>query len=333
MPSSEFKTNIMKQKFLLAFGLFCFMDIFSQSPRTVVVEHFSNTRCSICASRNPSFYSVLANYPQVLHITYHPSAPYSQCYFNLQNVSENDARTNYYNTYGSTPDYFLNGKQLPAANPAINNAILDTALNQTSPVEIIATEELIGNDSVKVKVVVRTTGVTSVSTVRMFAGVAENPINYNAQNGETVHHDVFRKTLTAAVGNQFALPALNDSAVFEFTYVIKNGWSANNIYTLALIQRDDTKEVLNAAKSTRVVSTSVGEIEVNQFSFFPNPVLNELQVSGYSLNEKFSYSILDLAGRKVKEQTFDNRTIDVSELQTGIYFLRIEGRVKKFIKE
>ena len=91
----------MRKNFLAFVLLFVSVAGFSQSPKQVVIEHFTNTKCSICASRNPGFYSVLANYPQVIHIAYHPSAPYQNCYFNLQNKPENDARTNYYNTYAT----------------------------------------------------------------------------------------------------------------------------------------------------------------------------------------------------------------------------------------
>jgi hypothetical protein len=322
----------MMQKLLLAFSLLLSQCIFSQSPRTVLIEHFTNTRCSICASRNPGFYSVMSIYPQVLHIAYHPSAPYSQCFFSLQNTSENDSRTNYYNTYGSTPDFFLNGKLLPAANPAINNTTLDTALNQLSPIEISAIEEWINNDSIKVRVVVRTTGSNTLSTVRMFAGVAENPIYYNANNGETVHYDVFRKALTDAVGNQFTLPALNDSSIFEFAYAVTNDWNANNIYTLVLVQRADTKEVLNAVKSVRLALTSLSEVNENEFLLSPNPTVNQLLITGYPFKE-FNYSILDLTGRKVIEAKSNDSKIDISSLAKGVYFFRLPGAVKKFVKE
>jgi hypothetical protein len=322
----------MMQKLLLAFSLLLSQCIFSQSPRLALIEHFTNTRCSICASRNPGFYSILANYPQVLHISYHPSAPYSGCYFSLQNPSENDARTHYYNTYGSTPDFFLNGNLLPAANPAINNTTLDTAINQTSSIEIGAIEEWINNDSIKVRVVVRTTAPNTLATVRLFAGVVENPIYYNAYNGETIHYDVFRKALTDAVGNQFTLPALNDSSVFEFRYAIKSDWDANNVYTLALVQRDDTKEVLNAVKSVRLAFTSLTELNENEFFLSPNPALNQLLISGYTFGE-LDYSISDLTGRKVMEEKFIHSNIDISKLAKGVYFFRLHGAVKKFVKE
>ena len=33
----------------------------AQVPKKVIVEHFTNTLCSVCASRNPGFYSNLNN--------------------------------------------------------------------------------------------------------------------------------------------------------------------------------------------------------------------------------------------------------------------------------
>ena len=325
----------MKHKIFLALCFFSIAQIFAQSPRTVLIEHFTNTKCSICASKNPAFYSTLSGYPQVLHIAFHPSAPYSQCFFSLQNPTENDARTNYYGAYGSTPKAVLNGKLLSATTPIITNTTIDTALNQTSPVEVSATEILQGADSIKVKAVVRTTGTTSLTTVLLFAGVVENPINYNAQNGETVHHDVFRKALTDATGNLFTLPALNDSSVFEFIYAVKSDWNANNIYTLAFIQRTDTKEVLNAGRSVRVVEnpSGVNEIMADEFSIYPNPVFDELQIIKLKLQTEQSIVIFDLAGRKILEQKIYQNRIDVSQLSKGIYFLKLNNTVKKFLKE
>ncbi|MCX6198395.1 MAG: Omp28-related outer membrane protein [Bacteroidetes bacterium] len=324
----------MRKNFSLFFSLLLTTQIFAQSPRTVLIEHFTNTRCSICASKNPAFYSTLANYPQVLHIAFHPSAPYSLCYFSQQNPIENDERTTYYGIYGSTPQIVLNGKILGSPSPLINNTTLDTALGQTSPIEISATEELVGTDSVKVKVTVKTTGVTSSLLLKLFAGVAENPINYNAWNGETVHHDVFRKALTGAPGNLFALPALNDSSVYEFTYAVGNGWDVNNIYTIAFVQRHNTKEILNATKSYRVTApSSVDDITNEMFSLFPNPSSEKLFLANFKLNSNQRYSVLDVAGRKVMESKLEQNEIDVTELSRGIYFLKLNNSLRRFVKQ
>lgn len=324
----------MRKNFSLFFSLLLITQIFAQSPRTVLIEHFTNTRCSVCASKNPAFYSTLANYPQVLHIAFHPSAPYSLCYFSQQNKVENDARTNYYGIFGSTPKVVLNGKNLGSPSPLINNTTLDTALGQTSPVEVSATEELVGTDSIKVKVVVKTTGVTSLSTVKLFVGVAENPINYNAWNGEIVHHDVFRKALTDATGNFFALAVLNDSSVFEFIYAIGNGWNTNNIYSLAFVQRDDTKEILNAAKSVRVTApSSVEDIANEMFSVFPNPSSDKLFLANCTFNIDQNYSVFDIEGRKVMESKLEQNEIEITALSRGIYFLKLNNSLRKFVKQ
>jgi hypothetical protein len=308
----------------------------AQSPRHVVIEHFTNTRCSICASRNPGFYSVLGNYPQVIHIAYHPSAPYSNCYFSQQNASENDGRTNYYNTYGSTPDYFLNGKQLPGANPAINNTTIDTALNQLSPIEVFAYEALVGTDSVDVRIVVRTTGNAPVSTARIFAGVAEEPVNYNAPNGESIHHDVFRKALTAVTGNSFLLPAVNDSLTFSFGYKILNGWIASNLRTITIVQRSDNKVVLNAAKSIRTdFTSSIEENSVQKFSAMPNPFNSKVLVSGLENLQQKMFRVIDLSGRILFEEKINSNTIEIetSGWNSGIYIINAGGQFNKIIKE
>ncbi len=68
----------------------------AQTELIVVVEHFTNTRCGICASRNPAFKENVANHPKVLSITIHPSRPYSSCELHKHNPGDNDSRTNYY---------------------------------------------------------------------------------------------------------------------------------------------------------------------------------------------------------------------------------------------
>jgi hypothetical protein len=101
-------------------------------PRTSVVEHFTNTYCSVCASRNPGFYGNLAAFPQVLHIAYYPSSPYAACPFNQMNRPENDARTRFYGIYGSTPRLVINGSEVPSGTPYTDPAIFTSGLGQTS---------------------------------------------------------------------------------------------------------------------------------------------------------------------------------------------------------
>ncbi len=303
----------------------------AQSPKTVLVEHFTNTWCSICASKNPAMYQTLSNYPQVLHIAFHPSSPYPGCVFNMQNMAENDARANYYNAYGGTPKIVLNGKLLSSNTPLINNTTIDTALNKTSPVEISATELLIGLDSIKTRIVIRTTGVTNITNVRLFAGVAENPVNYTSPNGEQIHHDVFRKALTSAVGNQIVLPPLNDSLVFEYTYFINTIWNVNAIYTMAYVQVESTKEMLNATKSIRVLANSLIENSEHNLSVYYNSITNILQVSGYDLKVNSAYKILNVHGQILQQGRIGNGEIKVGNSTKGVLYLHVGKEIHKFL--
>ncbi len=328
----------MIKKLFPAIQLFFVLNIFAQSPKTVLIEHFTNTKCSICAQRNPGFYNVLSGYPQVIHIAFHPSSPYSSCYFNLQNVTENDDRTRFYGLYGSTPQYVLNGKRLPAANPAIYNTTIDTALNQTSPIEIGATEELVGSDSVNVRVVVRTTGVITAGELLLFAGVAQDTVQYSAGNGEQLHHDVFRKALTKAKGDTIQTPALNDSLVLFFHYKIKNGWREPNLNTIAWVQFANTGQVLNAAKSQRianVVSGINGAKKASLFAVYPNPFTREMQITGYDAKTENTIEVFDILGSKIFTDKITTATfkIETADWKPGLYLVRMGNTVKRIIKE
>ncbi|TYA52280.1 T9SS type A sorting domain-containing protein [Formosa maritima] len=73
-----------------------------------------------------------------------------------------------------------------------------------------------------------------------------------------------------------------------------------------------------------------------EFVLYPNPVKeNAITVNILGL-EFFSYQILNISGQKLSHGTTEGN-IDVSNLNSGIYFIKIhdgkEIRVKKFIKQ
>lgn len=322
----------MIKNFLFSFYVLLALSISAQSPRTIIVEHFTNSRCSICAANNPAFYQTMAAYPQVLHIAFHPSAPYSNCIFSQQNPVENDARTNFYGAYGSTPKVAVQGKLLTASNPIITNTTLDTVLGQTSPVEVNALEEFVTSDSIRVTVKVKTTGVGSPSSALLFAGVAEEPVLYNAPNGENVHHDVFRKALSSITGSAFSLPAIGDSTSFEFGYKVESGWNINQLYTMAFVQLSSTKEILNAAKSTRVASPlSITPLNAEAAKVYPNPAVNRLFVLMPDNSEARITNVIGDIVWQGSLQQGDN-ALDISDFKTGFYFLQLPGKTIRFLK-
>lgn len=84
--------------------------------------------------------------------------------------------------------------------------------------------------------------------------------------------------------------------------------------------------------------TSVEELTQNNFSFFPNPTTNVLNIN--SENNLDQVSITDMSGRTIKTITSNNTKqtrIDVTDLNSGIYFVQVVSngvsKVQKFIKQ
>src|SRR5690606_20541686 len=125
-----------KSSLAITFLMFIYSLVFAQSPRKIIVEHFTNSNCSTCASRNPGFFANLNNHPEVLHMSVHPSAPYSNCLLYQQNATDNDARTNYYGIYGGTPRIVVNGNVVSASTNYSSASIFTNYLSQTSPASI-----------------------------------------------------------------------------------------------------------------------------------------------------------------------------------------------------
>jgi hypothetical protein len=75
------KLTLFAASLLLNLGL-----IYAQVAKKTIVEHFTNTKCSICASRNPGFHTNLNANPAIQSISIHPSSPYSTCFLSQQNT-------------------------------------------------------------------------------------------------------------------------------------------------------------------------------------------------------------------------------------------------------
>jgi len=109
-------------------------------------------------------------------------------------------------------------------------------------------------------------------------------------------------------------------------------WPSGNIDVISAPSINTTLNIIEGS-----TTLNVNEELANSVSIYPNPVTNELTINS-SLNlENSIVSIFDLHGKKVINSYFNSNTINVSKLESGIYFLRIiqdEKAVKlKFIKK
>lgn len=315
----------MKQKLLTAISIFFFSLAFAQEvPKNILIEHFTNTYCSVCASKNPTFYNTIAPYDKVVHVAFHPSSPYAACPLNQHNTLENDARTNFYGLYGNTPRIVINGTVIPSSTNLVSNIALDGQNNLTSPFAIDIEQFQAGSDSMFTTVTIRTVAPTPVTGANVIILLAEETLNFNAQNGETVHHDVFRKFLS---NSQQQLAANGSSVSFTFGSIVDQDWTPSQLTTTVILQ-SASKEVLQAEQSEKLdFSTGISLVKILDEVLYPNPAKDFLYIDNTDqLIEKIEiYSII---GSMVERIDLDNRTkvkIAVSDYDEGSYIVRIYG--------
>lgn len=298
------------------------------AKKYLLIEHFTNSNCSNCASRNPAFYNLIgqSQYAEnIHHISIHPMFPYPSCVFYQANAAENTAWVNQYTVQG-TPSIALNGTYQSPSNPILTEAKLLTYLGQTSPLYLQVTESGDGNArSVNVKA--RAVGDIPQGNYKIFVAVLEKKVNQTTPNGETVHRDVFRKMLTAVSGDAFAPPAIGQSVEFNYQFNVAANWKADEVYVLAFVKETGTKQVLNSGTRFDPGLSSAPEISTVQLQVWPNPVTDETFVSLPQVSVR-SLEVFSSDGRRVSvnfRAESDRVSIPVADFAPGVYFVKILG--------
>lgn len=310
----------MKQLFTLLIAGLISISLFSQVEKKIIVEHFTNTRCSTCASQNPGLYQVLDDYPGVMHIAYHPSSPYPDCKFNQHNPQENDNRAYFYGVYGATPRAVLSGEVIPFQNPLVKPEQIDAQLNGSSDYKVTMTKTELAFNGYKITMEIERVSGNEFETILVYAGLAEKEVNYQAPNGEDVHHDVFRKVIffdTASIN------PVGQKKIIEYEYNTNTAWDENQIYAFSVLHNYSTNKVIQSGSSIEGAS-AIGKIKINELStvLFPNPGAGIFNIKAEYLNQFKKIEFFDLVGNKVRAFT-GTSNLDISDLPEGIYFVKL----------
>lgn len=306
----------------------------AQVAKTIVVEHFTNTRCGICSNRNPGFYQNLNQQNGIVHLAVHPSSPYSNCELNLHNPEENDGRTNFYGIYGSTPRLVIQGNVIPSSTNYSDAAIWNPYTAQTSPVSIQLQQSKQSN-LIEARVTLTTEENNSLENLVLFLALAEDTVFYNAPNGEDLHFDVFREAVTSTGGMSVSLAAnVGESVSFDFQITPDSEWDLNRMFLVAILQDGSDKEVIQAGATTPaqndVILSNAALPKLQGVQLFPNPVGPELFIT-LADAQVSTVRIFDALGQVVLTQTFSQSArLDTSRLPMGTYFIEITNSKGQF---
>ncbi len=299
------------------------LSLTAQVNQNIIVEHFTNSACSVCASNNPALFTNLANNPNILHIAVHPSVPYSSCELYKHNTSENNARTSFYGILNGTPRIVINGNVVPPTSFG-STTLFDNYKNKTTSFEIKVSQKRLSTDSLTTTIIIKATSAHSFTDFNLYVPIVEDSLNYASPNGEKLHHNVFRKV---AYNQTISAPVLGDSLIINTNTAINNVWNLAQIKSIAMLQNSTNKNIEQVAESLKSLSNNnsnlVKFITNNTIILYPNPATNEINISSTFTG---SYKIFDLTGKVcLMGENNHYSKIDIQNLQKGMYIIALQS--------
>lgn len=309
--------------------LFLFATVLSAqtAKKYLLIEHFTNSWCSICKSKNPGFYTTIAPYAaDIHHISIHPSTPYPQCIFYQANKDENQARANYYSVTG-TPRVALNGTLLPPTSTLLPLTNLQTALAQkTAPISV-KVSDVISGGNLRTTVQVKYDQALPTGNYVLHVMVAEKLINLKTPNQEEQHHDVFRDRLTPEAGYGLTSGTAGMTVETSYNVPLNAAWNAADLYVIAFVQNTATKEVLNSG-SRFDVSVNTSDVAVQSLTLQPNPANERAWFSVDAPDTTAEVELYSVDGRQcTADISMQGNTgyIATQHLSEGLYVVKVKN--------
>ncbi|GIV29022.1 MAG: hypothetical protein KatS3mg028_0088 [Bacteroidia bacterium] len=183
---------------------------------------------------------------------------------------------------------------------------------------------------------------TCSASLNIFVDSLASPGNYNyyysinPSNATAIQYiwfvgsATYSTTLTGA-SPVFNLPPGTYSVCVQITLVNQAGTDTCTSWACDMVS--DTVNNISLYKLGTTGINNAGKTN-SVFNLYPNPVKDKLNVQ-YNQRISDKISILDVTGRVLKTENIsdDLKTLDVSELENGIYYIRINDITKMFIKQ
>lgn len=295
-------------------------------PRYPMLELFTNTPCPICGSQNPGMFERLTNYEGQYHlVSFYPGTPYVSCIFYQANIPENSARLAFYPQIFGTPRVAINGLQFMSSG-SVSNTVLDNITGTTSWLSVQVAET--SGSTRDVVILLQDHAGGSLDTGKLFAVIVEREIMYNAPNGETVHHNVFRKFLSDVNGD--VIDMSSGLASMEYSYDVEAGWQEDEVYVMAWLMDPETKEILNSGTRFDPVLSGTRTIETHALRIFPNPAsgLVHIEVPDHIQDPVRIFNTSGQLVRQILPASAPEVIIDVSDWPAGMYRAEIKSNNK-----
>jgi hypothetical protein len=332
--------------FLLIVLVISFVKITNAGDRMMIIEFFTSSTCSPCATNNPVLIAFMnASDPErITAIGYHmnwPSPGNDPMY--LYNSSDNTTRRTFYGV-NSIPQCQFDGtiNIQPSYSQSTFQNYYNLRKDTLSPVTIIVTDSTYGTDSVLVRAKIYCESFLSNPNAYAFINMVENHIHYTSapgSNGETDFYWVMRKMYPSGTGAQITLLP-GQTTVVEKRFKKDVVWQWSEMYPMVFVQNPTSKEIYNAAKKTTnftlLTYPGYAAVPQGQASSKNYKVSIPVVASGYNSPVTFTATVVpttsgittSFPGGNVLSSFPDSLTVQVSStasVPTGTYKIVVTG--------
>lgn len=115
----------------------------------------------------------------------------------------------------------------------------------------------------------------------------------------------------------------------------KNPYTIGEIFVSGTTPNQNSSGTIGAYSAILLKTTNgILSVEEKDFEVYPNPAKNELNIKFKNSQSKNDVQLFDLSGKQVTTQKIENNQIDLSDLASGIYILKLnEQTTFKITKE
>ncbi len=141
-------------------------------------------------------------------------------------------------------------------------------------------------------------------------------LNWNSNSKENIKHF---EILRSEDGIHFETIGIQDISIVKYSYqLIDENVKSRTLYYYQLKIID----VYNTIKFSNIISIFVAE---NNLNFYPNPSHSVVYFNNAIPNKVLNISIYSLEGKEIYSLTTTNGKIDITDIQNGIYVLKVNG--------
>ena len=117
------------------------------------------------------------------------------------------------------------------------------------------------------------------------------------------------------------------------TNLIEVQWLSNGLGTLNCIINDNQTNCSDSTKLSINIATGINDIKNLNIKIYPNPTNNIINIEGLNKNENNTIQIFDVQGKLVITKNITEKgTIDLSELNKGVYVIKIGEVAQRIVK-